>query len=112
MALRQSRALYVSGRCEANGLHAEGCDGYGTQAHHVRPVSQGGTDVFENLRWVHHDCHQRIHNRPQEARELGLLERGRRHVWGPDDRCQCGVWRADVGHLSAPFDEFCTDPQE
>lgn len=63
----------ANGLCQAESMHAAGCDGYGTQAHHVQPRSKGGSDDRANLIWVHADCHARIHSRPNEAKTRGLL---------------------------------------
>lgn len=76
-ALARSEVFERSGgRCEAAVEHV--CDGHGTQAHHVRRRSQGGTDTADNLLWVcgsgSTGCHGWIHANPQTATALGLLE--------------------------------------
>lgn len=59
------------GRCEAE--FSQYCTRRGTQAHHVRRRSQGGTDTPDNLLWVCTPCHSAIHAEPQRAAALGLL---------------------------------------
>ena len=72
----QARAEVIErsqGRCEAA---VEGvCRGPGTQAHHIRRRSQGGTDDPSNLLWVDGACHTEIHRLPAWAESVGLLRR-------------------------------------
>lgn len=76
---RRLRRTQAADRCEADGLHAPDCPGYGTVAHHVQPVSKDGPDTADNLLWVwggatgSAGCHARIHNNPAEARIRGHL---------------------------------------
>lgn len=63
------RALGV---CEARTVR---CDRFGTQAHHIRRRSQGGTDTPANLLWVCGPCHAHIHDNPAEAYEQGWMTR-------------------------------------
>lgn len=79
---RRGRSLYKQsqrivmersqGRCEAA---IEGvCTGRANQTHHIRRRSQGGSDLPENLLAVDDACHQRIHERPLWANEMGFLK--------------------------------------
>lgn len=75
-AMKKARAEVVErsqGRCEAA---IEGvCVVQGSQVHHKRRRSQGGTDTVDNLILVCHRCHDHIHRYPAQATELGLLTR-------------------------------------
>lgn len=67
----QNRA---NGLCEAR--WTPNCRVRGSQAHHVRRRSQGGSDSPSNLLWVCSPCHDAIHEHPQHARDRGFLARG------------------------------------
>ena len=76
--LARARKIIVErsgGLCEGDGF-SDYCTGVGTDAHHVRTRSQGGTHDPENLRWLCHPCHMWIHDHPLSAREAGLLAAG------------------------------------
>lgn len=38
-------------------------DGVGLQVHHIIPVSNGGSDDYENLILLCHDCHKNVHQK-------------------------------------------------
>ena len=80
----RDRAL---GLCQADGLHASDCPGYGTACHHILTESRAkqlgldwaDIDTLDNVIWVHGgwngsvSCHARIHSYPHLARQLGYL---------------------------------------
>jgi hypothetical protein len=113
VALRE-RAEHM---CEAK---LPGCQGYGTNAHHRKNLSQGGNDELSNLLLVCGSgttgCHGWITEHPAEARRRGMS------MWRSDDPALTpvvyrGMWarldnaghvhllkkqeiRNDLGHLS------------
>lgn len=60
--------------CAARVL-ADDCTNEPDHVHHLRPVSQGGTDNEANLLTVCHGCHEWIHEHPSIAYDRGLLIR-------------------------------------
>ncbi len=70
-ATKRSMLERSLGRCEAG--FSLMCTGVGTQAHHVRRRSQGGTNDLANLKWCCEPCHTTLHAQPELAREVGLL---------------------------------------
>lgn len=43
-------------------------------AHHIIPRGRGGNHAPDNLMWVSAQCHDFIHNHPEEATALGYLK--------------------------------------
>ena len=68
-------------RCfDRDGWRCRECGGAtALEAHHVRPVVEGGADVLGNLRTVCRACHLDVHRRPEdlEREELRRLAFGR-----------------------------------
>jgi len=48
----------ADGLCEYPTEHAPGCNGQGTECHHIIPRSLGGTHELENLCWISRACHE------------------------------------------------------
>jgi len=38
-------------------------DGEQIQAHHKKPIKEGGKDIYSNLQLLHMYCHQQVHSR-------------------------------------------------
>lgn len=85
--MRQMVYARAGGRCQADGLHHPDCPstltGGDWSAHHVQPRNKGGADELGNLIAVWcpgglgwNGCHGRIHGRPTQAKQLGLLAGG------------------------------------
>lgn len=62
--------------CEVAGLVPHECPGRGTEAHHRRMRSQGGSDDMDNLLWVCGPAHRWIHANPEQSYRAGWLVRG------------------------------------
>jgi len=71
-SVRADLLLRSRGRCEGRGF-SELCTGYGTTAHHRLRRSQGGSNSLDNLAWLCHPCHTKVHACPTEAFRDGLL---------------------------------------
>jgi len=56
-------------------VQAEGCEGRATDRHHIIPRGPGSSDEAWNTLDLDAHCHQRIHARPEWAREHGYLRR-------------------------------------
>ena len=81
------------GRCQADGLHAQGCPGTDRSgsfvAHRIIPGRKGGTYEPSNLIWIFNGstglgaggCHQNVHSNGRLARALGLLSEGENDPW-------------------------------
>lgn len=54
-----------------------GCTGRGTERHHIKLRSRGGSDRPANLMAVCLSCHRHIHANPYESHKLGFM----RHSW-------------------------------
>ena len=69
---RAWRAL--RGQCfDRDGWRCRECGGAtALQAHHVRPVVEGGADVLDNLRTVCRACHLAAHRRPVDPERAAL----------------------------------------
>ena len=76
------------------------------QAHHIKPVSQGGPTNIDNMVLICWDCHQRIHHHQWQ-----IHTRQGRHTLHPPQRTHHGPAHAPeqpVLHTSHP--EHATDP--
>ena len=58
------------GRCQRK---APCCWGTGSDVHHVKRRSQGGTDELSNVKWLCRPCHTHIHDHPAESKREGWL---------------------------------------
>jgi hypothetical protein len=106
---REAVRRRAQGRCEAR-LPAV-CDGWGTDAHHVRSRAQGGAHEPENLLWLcgAFGCHGFIHAHPAAARCLGLLGDPKsaavvRVAWQRGDPVPC-AWRDPARGCTSPLPE-------
>lgn len=56
-ALRDQCEKRAGGKCEARG-----CSRAGSEAHHITPLSRGGTNTLRNLIYLCKTCHKSRHN--------------------------------------------------
>lgn len=67
--VRRQVAVRSEGRCEH-----DGCGAIAVHMHHVRRRSQGGKDTVSNIKHLCLWSHTWVHDNPEAAAELGLLE--------------------------------------
>lgn len=60
---RISRYSMKMGKCEVTGMELSASN---VHCHHYVPLSQGGSDQFNNLRIIHKDVHQLIHTKAKK----------------------------------------------
>jgi hypothetical protein len=67
--LREIAFARSDGRCECWMFNRSRCgkkvDWFSGELHHLQSRAHGGSDVIENLAFIHHDCHEEAHGKLQ-----------------------------------------------
>lgn len=58
---KETRDAYISAHPYCERCYAEGRLVQATEVHHIKPVSEGGTNAYSNLRSLCHSCHEKTH---------------------------------------------------